>query len=78
MDVGKPIASSFQAPKEVMVLSAARVRLVPPTEVAHGDDDGYTTEGASGSGTKGSNLQFDVPKSQRRQPVRARLRPSTG
>src|SRR3954453_5016930 len=38
-------AVSFHAPDEAMLLSAARVRLVPPTARTHGDDAGQSTCG---------------------------------
>ena len=36
---------SFQAPDEAIVLSAASVRLVPPTASTHGEDAGQETCG---------------------------------
>src|SRR3954452_19733096 len=42
---GEGEAVSFHAPDEAIVLSAASVRLVPPTARTHGDDAGQSTCG---------------------------------
>src|SRR5690349_21184704 len=63
LDGGRPNAASFHAPNDAMVLSAARDAFVPPTDVTHTDDDGYTTDAASGFGANGTTLQLEFPTS---------------